>query len=528
MSSAKAAAKEEMDNDKWKVDLLDAPSTKAEIMEAHELKLWSQITPREMTIPTEQEQDKVHDPSPFFIDDQINGKIALWVGDITTLSCHAIVNTTNETFSDKSPACTRILSKGGPQLKYFVKEQIRTCKTGEAKITKGFDLPARYVIHTVGPKYNSKYHTAAESALYSSYSKVLQLTRENNIKSLGLCAINSVRRGYPPHDGAHIALRTVRRFLENYGQSIELIVFAVEDVDIGIYEHLMPLYFPRSDKEEEYARYCLPKDVGGKDGEPIIPERQIRIADKPMHQPGADFDQTVDLTTGLESSVLVGKTSFAKMQADVDRRWKRPGESRPRAGSTGSDPAIVEAQRKNRYERLLRKAKLDDLTEMANLRCLYVSGEDRWGRPVVVFIGKRFNFNQVDSEKALVYLISVLDTIVQKDYVVIYFHSLTTSTHHPSINFIRTVFDTLEPKYKKNLKHLYIVHPSFWCRVVTWWFLTFKAAPIKEKIFFMGGVEYLNQVISLDKLQVPTQIMDHDLKVTASRPCLISACLNCS
>lgn len=51
------------------------------------------------------------------------------------------------------------------------------CKTGEAKLTKGYNLPARYIIHTVGPRYNLKYITAAESALYSCYRNVLQLCR---------------------------------------------------------------------------------------------------------------------------------------------------------------------------------------------------------------------------------------------------------------------------------------------------------------------------------------------------------------
>jgi hypothetical protein len=180
---------------------------------------------------------------------------------------------------------------------------------------------------------------------------------------------------------------------------------------------------------------------------------------------------------------------------------------------------VTEAQRKNRYERLLRRAKTDDLTEFSNLRCLYLNGEDRHGRPVVVFVGRRLNFNDVDPEKVLVYLISVLDQIVNRDYVVIYFHSLTQAQNHPSVNFIRYAFETLDYKYKKNLKGMYVVHPSFWVRVVTWWFLTFKANALKQKIRFLGGVEFLNQVMPLEKLQVPSRIMDHDLKINGVGYC---------
>lgn len=65
---------------------------------------------------------------------------------------------------------------------------------------------------------------------------------------------------------------------------MDLVVFAVENNEIGIYEHLMPLYFPRNEAEEEFALYNLPKDIGNEDGEPVIPDRMIRISDNPMQK----------------------------------------------------------------------------------------------------------------------------------------------------------------------------------------------------------------------------------------------------
>jgi hypothetical protein len=76
---------------------------------------------------------------------------------------------------------------------------------------------------------------------------------------------------------------TVRRFLERHHNSLDLVVFAVENIDIGIYEVLLPLYFPRSTQEEETALWQLPTSVGGSDGEPLLPDRQIRIIDNPQH-----------------------------------------------------------------------------------------------------------------------------------------------------------------------------------------------------------------------------------------------------
>lgn len=76
---------------------------------------------------------------------------------------------------------------------------------------------------------------------------------------------------------------TVRRFLERHGSSFDTVIFTVDKADLGIYEVLLPLYFPRSKFEEEAARWQLPSDIGGPEGEPMVPDRQIRIIDNPQH-----------------------------------------------------------------------------------------------------------------------------------------------------------------------------------------------------------------------------------------------------
>ena len=88
-----------------------------------------------------------------------------------------------------------------------MKSYILDVRTGEAKISKGYNCPARFIIHTVGPKYNLKYKTAAETALHFAYRNVLSIARENEISSIAIAPINSLKRGYPPDEGAHIALR---------------------------------------------------------------------------------------------------------------------------------------------------------------------------------------------------------------------------------------------------------------------------------------------------------------------------------
>lgn len=101
------------------------------------------------------------------------------------------------------------------------------CRTGEVKVTEGFDLPVRYVLHTVGPRYNVKYKTAAESALFNSYRSILQIVKEQGVSTLGLVCVHSAQRGYPSDLGVHIALRVVRRWLEKNPTGVSKIIFVV-------------------------------------------------------------------------------------------------------------------------------------------------------------------------------------------------------------------------------------------------------------------------------------------------------------
>nr|CAH7768572.1 unnamed protein product [Callosobruchus chinensis] len=158
------------------------------------------------------------------------------------------------------------------------------------------------------------------------------------------------------------------------------------------------------------------------------------------------------------------------------------------------------------------------------------SGVDRLGRPVVVFIGKWFPFNKINLDKlsgrpaivrtvqmkeaALLYLIMLLDPIVKGDYVIAYFHTLTSNSNYPSFSWLKDVYNVLPYKYKKNLKAFYIVHPTFWTKMMTWWFTTFMAPAIKQKVHSLPGVEYLYTVMSPDQLEIPAFITEYDMTVS--------------
>lgn len=468
------------------------------------------------TQPAPPHPSPIHDTPPFAIDNKINRKLCLWAGDITRLNSEAIVHSTNETLNEKNGYSERLLFKAGPELKNELHNKIKTCKTGEAILTDGFNLPARYIIHTVGPRYNIKYQSAAESALHLCYRRTLECAVEKKMRTLSCCVINSVRRSYPPDQGAHIALRTIRRFLEHWGNGLERLVLVVDSIDVSIYEILMPLYFPRCTEEEDAASHLLPLDLGDEFGEPVIPDRQIRIINNPQHK-YEDVDDATDLAAQFQSSVSIGDHSFTHMEEDIDKQRLLGGQPSYTTADPQTANMTTDLQHKQRYERLLRRAKTEDLKEVSGIGTLYQCGVDKFGRPVIIFIGKWFKFNEINLDKALLYLIYLLDPLVRGDYVIIYFHTITTSENHPSLTWIREVYDALEYKYKKHLKAFYIVHPTLWTKIMTWWFTTFMAPQIKHKVHSVPGVEYLYDIIDHDQLEIPAYITEHDMTINGIR-----------
>ncbi|XP_043556874.1 ganglioside-induced differentiation-associated protein 2 isoform X1 [Chiloscyllium plagiosum] len=438
--------------------------------------------------------------SPFPYRKDINNKVILWKGDVTLLSCTAIVNTSNEALSDKNAISESIHLHAGLELKDEL-QKLKGCRTGEAKMTKGFNLAARFIIHTVGPRYNAKYRTAAESSLYSCYRSVLLLAREHSMSSIGLCVINTPKRGYPLEDATNIALRTVRRFLEKHGDTIETVVFAVTDLEEATYLKLMPLYFPRSLEEERGSLPFLPADVGNAEGEPVIAERQIRILDKPGIPPYEDESDEEHLE--LE---YIGTHAFAKMEGDIDkqRRLILQGQM--------SEAAVQKAHQRN-YNRWLCRARADDLSGVASLKALYQTGYDKCGRTVVVIVGRNIPVTLIEPDKALLYFIHIMDHIAAREFVMVYFHTLTSEHNHPDSEFIKKLYDIVDVKYKKNMKAFYFVHPTFRSKVMTWMFTTFSVSGLKDKVHHVESLPQLFTLISPEQIDIPPFVLEYDARI---------------
>jgi O-acetyl-ADP-ribose deacetylase (regulator of RNase III) len=160
---------------------------------------------------------------------KVYGRIEIIRGDITKVEVDAIVNAANTTLLGGGGVDGAIHRAAGPELV----AECRTlggCEPGQAKITSGYRLPARFVIHTVGPIWRGGKHEEAHT-LASCYRNSLQLAVENDIKTIAFPAISCGAYGYPIEEAALIAFETTRKFLAKTDE-IEKVIFVVWGQDV--------------------------------------------------------------------------------------------------------------------------------------------------------------------------------------------------------------------------------------------------------------------------------------------------------
>ena len=174
--------------------------------------------------------------------------IYLWQGDITTLVCDAIVNAANAGMTGCYQPCHNCIDNcihtyAGVQLRNVCAEimdkQGYEEPTGRAKITPAFNLPSRYVIHTVGPIVQGRLTKRHEEQLASCYRSCLQLAEENGCRSIAFCCISTGVFGFPQDRAAKIAVETVRTYRATNHSSIEVIFNVFQNRDHELYRDLL-------------------------------------------------------------------------------------------------------------------------------------------------------------------------------------------------------------------------------------------------------------------------------------------------
>jgi len=165
--------------------------------------------------------------------------IRLHKGDITRLRVDVIVNAANSSLLGGGGVDGAIHRAAGPQLLKACR-RLNGCDTGDAKITPGFRLPTRYVIHTVGPVWQGGEKNEAQ-LLSKCYTRSLQLALEHGLTSIAFPNISTGVYGFPKEMAAEIALETVREFLANNDAVLEVSFVVFDQENESLYQKLIKL-----------------------------------------------------------------------------------------------------------------------------------------------------------------------------------------------------------------------------------------------------------------------------------------------
>ncbi len=157
--------------------------------------------------------------------------------DITALNVDAIVNAANSSLLGGGGVDEAIHRKAGPEL---LKEcrLLNGCKTGEAKLTKGYNLPSQYVIHTVGPVWHGGNNNEAD-LLRNCYLNSLDIAGEKRLKSIAFPCISAGVYRYPAKEAAKIAISTVKEYFKKNDYKCEVVFCCFSDESLNIYKNIL-------------------------------------------------------------------------------------------------------------------------------------------------------------------------------------------------------------------------------------------------------------------------------------------------
>uniref|UniRef100_A0A8C9RCL0 Mono-ADP ribosylhydrolase 2 n=1 Tax=Scleropages formosus TaxID=113540 RepID=A0A8C9RCL0_SCLFO len=259
----------------------------------------------------------------------LSDKVSLYKGDITILEVDAIVNAANSTLLGGGGVDGCIHKAAGPCL-YDECHTLNGCETGRAKITCGYDLPAKYVIHTVGPVARGHVGKAQKELLSQCYQNSLALVKEHGLRSVAFPCISTGIYGFPNEPAAEIALETAKTWIKKNVNEVDRVVFCVFlDTDFKIYKEKMSRFFPQDEdvdeegaeapaEEEEEQEERAPGDVAMESQtDPFLSSPQaeaaVSVEDTEMASQGygdeaMSQEESEDKKDAAEGETVPGKT----------------------------------------------------------------------------------------------------------------------------------------------------------------------------------------------------------------------------
>ncbi|XP_051469267.1 ADP-ribose glycohydrolase MACROD2 isoform X2 [Apus apus] len=252
----------------------------------------------------------------------LSEKVSLYRGDITLLEVDAIVNAANSSLLGGGGVDGCIHRAAGPCLVAECRN-LSGCETGQAKITCGYELPAKYVIHTVGPIARGHLTDTHKENLANCYKSSLKLAKENNIRSIAFPCISTGIYGFPNEPAAVIALNTTKEWLSKNHNEVDRIIFCVFlEVDYKIFKKKMGEFFPLDDANEEGTELSEETERLEQKGQPPSPTKSKAEQPEDLQDDAEGGDSTEEKQNAEE-------TKAQSQEADSLKDSKGAQESDP-------------------------------------------------------------------------------------------------------------------------------------------------------------------------------------------------------
>lgn len=433
--------------------------------------------------------------APFEVDERLNAKIFLYEGDPLALDVDAMVAPSATGYTaGSSVVFGRVLGMGGLDLREDIK-YLEKCPSGEARITKAYRMPCRWLLHTVGPKWKDKYQTAAENTLHACYRECLKLLVENRLRTVAIPCF-FYKSNYPEDNHVQVALRSLRRWLEKWGQHVDAVVVASSSqADLDQYESWLPAFFPRTNAEASEAAARLPPGAWTSSGETENVERHITISSLAA----APCEDDSDLFSAFEQN----NRSFTDATLDFDKASLERLDA-----SAASATDIVGAE--HVCLRYLRRAR-ELLPEPVGAQWVYNGGIDRWGRHIVVLLGSRIP-DEPKGNRALPRIVQELERVKSEEQkaVVLYINSGVSIGCGPSFECLKEIQSCISARYARIVDQIVVLHPG----------LFFKAAYALGRVVLPTQLWYdtvyadslaeLTAFFEIERLGLPGYIATYD------------------
>lgn len=275
-------------------------------------------------------------------------------------------------------------------------EDIETCLTGSSIIVNGGNTVFNKVIFSIGPKYDVNYDESCDRNLWSAYYSALNIaTSYDNdppIKSISICCLYLKGKKYPRDLGAHIALRTIRKFMSHpIGNKLEKIIICCNNPDdYAIYQSLMPAYFPRNIEEALLQTDILPDNLGSEWGEIRSSSRGVTLSRGPRPSLDSNTIKPLSIPTADASGTI--KTGNVALNVT----WTKPrqmtdvivdGDDQRVMRIIDNDKKMSNDEKlQKKYDTLARKLDTIDLylKDIEDTNFVRIIGNDRLGQAVVL------------------------------------------------------------------------------------------------------------------------------------------------